>query len=107
MIMSAPGGRLIISAILTTLTNVLDQGLGLQAAIDAPRVHAEGNLFEVHMESRISKDVIEKLRAMGHQIVLMGKDNPSHGESRRVDCPPPLFRANNNECPLELQESSS
>lgn len=70
MIVSAPGGRPIISAILRTLTNVLDYGMGIQAAIDAPRIHSEANLYEVQMESRIPADVRATLTQMGHQIVV-------------------------------------
>jgi gamma-glutamyltranspeptidase/glutathione hydrolase len=68
LVVSAPGGRQIISATLRTLTNVLDYGLGIQAAIDAPRIHAEANLYEVQMESRVPEDVRRRLTAMGHRI---------------------------------------
>lgn len=70
LIVSAPGGRAIISAILRTLTNVLDYEMGIQAAIDAPRIHAEGNLFEVRMESRVPEDVRAELSRRGHELVV-------------------------------------
>jgi gamma-glutamyltranspeptidase/glutathione hydrolase len=70
LIVSAPGGRPIISAILRTLTNVLDYGMGIQAAIDAPRIHSEGNLYEVELESRIPEGVREELSRRGHRLVV-------------------------------------
>ena len=70
MILSAPGGRRIITAILRTLTNVIDYGMGIQAAIDAPRIHSEANLYEVLMEERIPEEVRAELARMGHQIVV-------------------------------------
>ncbi len=70
MLLSAPGGRRIITSMLQTLTNVLDYGMGIQAAIDAPRIHHEANLYEVIMEDRIPEGVRKKLEEMGHKIVV-------------------------------------
>jgi gamma-glutamyltranspeptidase/glutathione hydrolase len=70
MILSAPGGRHIITAILRTLVNVLDYGMGIQAAIDAPRIHSEANLYEVFLEDRVPEAVREELARMGHEIVV-------------------------------------
>ena len=70
MILSAPGGRRIMTAILRTLTNVIDYGMGIQAAIDAPRIHSEANLYEVLMEERIPEEVRAELERLGHEIVV-------------------------------------
>ena len=70
MILSAPGGRRIITAVLRTLVNVIDYGMGIQAAIDAPRIHSEANLYEVLMEDRVPEQVRAELSRMGHEIVL-------------------------------------
>ena len=40
--LGSPGGRRVISAVYQCLVNAIDFGLGMQAAISAPRVHAEG-----------------------------------------------------------------
>ncbi len=66
MIMSAPGGRRIITAILRTLTNVIDYGMSIQTAIDAPRIHSEGNLYEVLLEERVPEEVRSELIRRGH-----------------------------------------
>ena len=70
MLLSAPGGRKIITSMLQTLTNVIDYGMGIQAAIDAPRIHHEANLYEVIMEDRVPEVVRRKLEEMGHKIVV-------------------------------------
>lgn len=70
MILSAPGGRRIITAMLRTLTNALDYGMSIQAAIDAPRIHSEGNLYEVMIESRVPEPVRKKLSEMGHKLAV-------------------------------------
>jgi gamma-glutamyltranspeptidase/glutathione hydrolase len=43
--LGSPGASRITTAIMQTLVNVVDLGLSLEAADDAPRVHAEGDLF--------------------------------------------------------------
>ena len=43
--LGSPGASRIPTAIMQTLVNVVDLGLPLEAAVDAPRVHAEGDLF--------------------------------------------------------------
>jgi gamma-glutamyltranspeptidase / glutathione hydrolase len=49
------------------LCNMVDHGMGPQAALDAPRfVHQQGNVF--HLEPYFAKDVYADLRARGHQI---------------------------------------
>ena len=46
--------------------NVLDHGLPLQAAADAPRIHWEPGML--HVEDAIRPDVITTLRDLGHPL---------------------------------------
>lgn len=48
------------------LSNVLDYGMGIQAAIDEPRIFARGSSFEV--EGTIDAETLAGLRARGHVI---------------------------------------
>lgn len=48
------------------LSNLLDHGMSVQAAIDAPRIFARGETFEV--ESTLTRVAIEDLRARGHPV---------------------------------------
>jgi len=43
--LGSPGASRIPTAIMQTLVNVVDLGLPLETAVDAPRLHAEGDLF--------------------------------------------------------------
>ena len=67
------GGYRIQTAILHAFINRLDRGLHPQAAIDAPRLHAQGD--EVDIDSRFPGHVLDRLRELGHRLrVLDGAD---------------------------------
>jgi gamma-glutamyltranspeptidase / glutathione hydrolase len=68
-----PGGRRIPTAIAQVIVNLVDRGLGMQGAIAAPRLHAEGR--EVLLDDRFDPAVFEELRALGHQVVA-GEKTP-------------------------------
>jgi gamma-glutamyltranspeptidase/glutathione hydrolase len=55
------------------VSNVVDFGMNIQGALDAPRFSKE--TFpgcDVNLESRIAKSVRDSLAAMGHQLVMRG-----------------------------------
>jgi gamma-glutamyltranspeptidase/glutathione hydrolase len=58
-----------MSSVLQVLLNVLDHRMGIQAAIEAPRVHTEASppLF---VEEHFSDEVPRGLRARGHEVTL-------------------------------------
>jgi gamma-glutamyltranspeptidase/glutathione hydrolase len=62
------GGYRITTGVLTTMIGHLAQGLGLQEAIDVPRVHNQGD--ETFVDSRIPPAVRERLAALGHRVVV-------------------------------------
>lgn len=64
----APGGRWIITGIAQVLINIIDYGMSLQNAVDAPRVHAEADGNVVNMEARIPESVRKSLKSMGHEV---------------------------------------
>ena len=53
------------------LTNVLDYGMNIQAAIEAPRVRMTDAGRKVMMEGRIPKEVRDGLQQKGHVIDLL------------------------------------
>jgi gamma-glutamyltranspeptidase/glutathione hydrolase len=64
------------------LSNLIDHGMSLQQAIDAPRFFARGNSFEV--EQSISRQAVESLLALGHRVVAA--DNPlGTAQAIRID----------------------
>ncbi|MBV9456238.1 MAG: gamma-glutamyltransferase [Bradyrhizobium sp.] len=64
-----PGGKRIFPSAMQALINLIDHGMSLQEAVEAPRVWTEGNALEV--EPAIPEAVREKLRAMGHRVAAM------------------------------------
>jgi gamma-glutamyltranspeptidase / glutathione hydrolase len=73
----APGGRRIIDAVVQVLANVLDRGLPLQDAMDAPRVDASG--AAVLASERLGDDAIAALRARGHDVVAVREEHMPFG----------------------------
>ena len=65
--LGAPGGSVIMSAVLQSLCNTIDWGMRPVEAVGAARIHCEGK--EVHVESRIRSDYCRELDKCGHQIV--------------------------------------
>jgi gamma-glutamyltranspeptidase/glutathione hydrolase len=66
MVVGAPGGSVIISAVLTTIVNAIDFGMTAVEAVSFPRIHCEGG--PVFCEARVQGDVVEALRGLGHEV---------------------------------------
>ena len=64
-----PGGRKIFPAALQALLNLIDHGMNLQEAVEAPRVWTEGPVLEV--EHGIPAEVRQGLEARGHKLQVM------------------------------------
>jgi len=64
-----PGGKRIFPSAMQALINLIDHGMSLQEAVEAPRVWTEGNALEV--EQAVPEDVRARLRSMGHDVVAM------------------------------------
>lgn len=64
-----PGGKRIFPSALQALINLIDHGMSLQEAVEAPRVWTEGHGLEV--EERIPEKVRSALREMGHDVVAV------------------------------------
>ena len=66
MTLGTPGATRIVSALAQIIMNVVDFGMPMDDAIEAPRIHALGKTL--HAEGRIPADVIEALKALGHTV---------------------------------------
>jgi gamma-glutamyltranspeptidase/glutathione hydrolase len=64
-----PGGRKIFPSAMQALINLIDHGMSLQEAVEAPRLWTEGPFVEV--EHGIPEDVRNGLEARGHKLVRM------------------------------------
>ncbi len=71
LITGSPGGRTIISTVVGLLVNVLEFGMELQAAVDAPRLHHGWLPDVVQFEGAAQAafvELLKDLRARGHAI---------------------------------------
>jgi gamma-glutamyltranspeptidase/glutathione hydrolase len=76
MILGTPGGSRIITAVTLTLLNVIDYGMDLQEAVDAPRIHQQWLPEETYVETRaLSADTRAILEGMGHKLTVPQPEN--------------------------------
>jgi gamma-glutamyltranspeptidase/glutathione hydrolase len=69
MVVGSPGGARIITTVMQVILNVIDQGMTIREAVDAPRVHLQWLPDELRIEKNgLSADTVEKLTAMGYKI---------------------------------------
>ena len=71
MVIGSPGGARIITITLEAILNVIDHGMNIQEAVDAPRIHHQWLPDKVFMEPyAISPDTLRLLAGMGHDITI-------------------------------------
>ena len=68
LVLGAPGGPRITTAVLQVILNVVDFGMNVQDAVDAPRFHHQWKPDRLYLEAGISPDTVALLRARGHAI---------------------------------------
>ncbi|UXN67235.1 gamma-glutamyltransferase (plasmid) [Phyllobacterium sp. A18/5-2] len=71
MVIGSPGGARIITITLEAIINVIDHGMNIQEAIDAPRIHHQWLPDKVYMEPyALSADTRKILTEMGHDVEI-------------------------------------
>ena len=77
MVVGTPGGSRIITAVTHTILNMIDYGMGVQEAVDAPRFHQQWLPDITNVDTfAISPDTRKILEGMGHNL---GKpQDPNH-----------------------------
>jgi gamma-glutamyltranspeptidase / glutathione hydrolase len=63
-----PGGTRIIAAVLQAIVNVVDHGMNVQAAIEAPRIHTGTENEGLLLEPDFTPEMAQALAAMGHPV---------------------------------------
>jgi len=71
--LGTPGGRMIFGAVFQGILNVLDHGMTLQEAVEAPRVWTEGGPLLVEDRFPNLGTLVTELEAMGHQVQVVPK----------------------------------
>jgi len=69
LVLGSPGGPRIITAVLQAIVNLIDHGMDVQQAVDAPRVHHQWWPDTLYAEPfSLVADVQANLTAMGHPL---------------------------------------
>src|SRR2546426_10496798 len=69
LVLGSPGGRKIPNIVLLTILNVVDFGMNIQQAVDAPRFHHQWLPDRIlHERYGLSPDTIALLKARGHVL---------------------------------------
>jgi gamma-glutamyltranspeptidase/glutathione hydrolase len=80
LVLGSPGGSTIITTVANDLISVVDNGLNIQAAADAPRFHHQYLSDVLQFEKAFPTDVVNALAADGYTVERAGaKDENSSG----------------------------
>jgi gamma-glutamyltranspeptidase/glutathione hydrolase len=73
MVTGTPGGSTIITTVFQTISNVLDFGMNVVQAVNAPRVHHQHLPDQIYFESGgLELATVEALEALGHRVIERG-----------------------------------
>ena len=68
LVLGSPGGPRIITTVANILMGVIDYGMNIQEAVNAPRLHHQWLPDIARVEQGFSPDTIKRLEGMGHRI---------------------------------------
>lgn len=83
LVLGSPGSTKIITAVTEVIVNVIDDGMDIQDAINAPRFYSDtaGN---VECEARLPEEVQKALEAAGNTLSVVGEYDKSMGAVNAV-----------------------
>jgi gamma-glutamyltranspeptidase/glutathione hydrolase len=73
LVLGSPGGTRIFPSLTQIIINIIEFGMGLDEAIEAPRFFSysvQGEPRNIYFESRIPEDIRLQLEAMGHSLTV-------------------------------------
>ena len=87
VILGTPGGTRIFTAMTQIISNIVDFGMSMDEAIEAPRMHcysSGGEAKPIYVESRIPAITIETLRALGNEVEVRGAHDLYFGGAQGI-----------------------
>jgi gamma-glutamyltranspeptidase/glutathione hydrolase len=91
LVTGSPGGSTIITVVLGVLTNIIDHGMNIRQAVDAPRFHHQWMPDVLAYErNSFSPDSVALLKARGH--ILQERDNVIVSDAETVAIDPETQR---------------
>ncbi|HVW76635.1 MAG TPA: gamma-glutamyltransferase [Alloacidobacterium sp.] len=84
MVLGSPGGGRIITTVANIFLSAADQGMNIQAAVDAPRFHHQYLPDVLYLEPGFPDATVDGLKSLGYQVKV-SKGHWSDGECIAVD----------------------
>ena len=84
LVLGSPGGARIMTTVANVLMGVLDYGMNIQEAVNAPRFHHQWMPDMVNVEKLFSPDTMNALRQMGYNVQV-GQGYWSDAECIAID----------------------
>ncbi len=87
MVLGSPGATRIFTAMAQIISNVIDFGMGMDEAIESPRIHtfsSAGKAMPISIEDRISPLTIETLMLLGNQVDVRGAHDLYFGGAQGI-----------------------
>ena len=70
LVLGTPGGPTIITQVYHVISNILDHGMTLSEAVEAPRLHHQALPDRIQLERGFPDSTLTALRALGHEVAL-------------------------------------
>ncbi len=85
-VIGSPGGRTIINTVLQVTLNIVDFGMNVQEAVNAPRIHHQWlpDVLRIE-EAGGSPALVAELESRGHTVTARGRQGTAHSIVVRAD----------------------
>lgn len=78
-VIGSPGGRTIINTVLGLTLNLIDFGMPIDEAVEAPRFHHQWLPDRIRIErDGAEPETVARLEAMGHSVQVVGRQGAAH-----------------------------
>ena len=87
LVLGSPGSSKIITTVANVLMGVVDYGMNIQEAVDAPRFHNQWLPDTLYVERYFSPDTVEDLQKMGYHVQFgLREDSDAGGYWSDAEC---------------------
>lgn len=87
LVLGSPGSSKIITTVANVLMGVVDYGMNIQEAVDAPRFHNQWLPDTLYVERYFSPDTVQDLEKMGHHVQFgLREDSDAGGYWSDAEC---------------------
>ena len=86
MVLGSPGSSKIITTVANVLMGVVDYGMNIQEAVNAPRFHNQWLPDVLYVEKWFSPDTVQALQNMGYHVQYGLKADGSEGYWSEAEC---------------------